>query len=418
MASRSEIARVVLARFTSRMGSEAAFFVGVWGKAAYTLDATPSEMAAIMFVASIAAILGSMVGGAAVDRFGPRLVLIGAEVLFVPAALAVAFADTIPLMTVLVGIWAFVGSPVVTSGASFAPFMASETYPLERINARVEGAASLSFAVGPALGAVMARWMDVGWLFVLDAATSLVAAALVASIRLPRPERAVRGDAERPFRGISEGFRTGYRSRNLRYYLLTGTVVWLAFGAFGALEPLFFRDVVGADVEMLGWMNSIFGVGFVLGATLLPRLPRSIISARGLTVLVGLTGLGALLYVGSADLRIIATGAFVWSLVVGVMEPLLRTLLHRDSPTEVTGRVIGAAEVHHRAGELIPLAIAPSLATAFGVQPVLIGGGLITTIAAAFAYAESAAIDRERPAREPLKLEGLNSADEPISPTR
>lgn len=416
MASRSDIARVVAARFTSRMGSEAAFFVGVWGKAAYTMHATPAEMALVMFVMSVAGIAGSMVGGVAVDRFGPRAVLIGAEVLFVPAALAVALADTIPSMTALVGFWAFVGAPVITSGASFAPFMASERYPLERINAWVEGAGSLSFAVGPALGAIMAGMMDVGWLFVLDAVTSLIAAVLVATVRVRRPAQTLHDTEEtRPLSGVSEGFRLAYRFRSLRFYLLTGSVVWLAFGAFGALEPLFFRDVLGADVEMLGWINSIFGVGFVLGAMTLPRLPGRTISARGLTILAGLTGIGALLYVGTADIRFVAVGAFAWSFIVGVMEPLLRTLIHRDSPEGVVGRVIGAAEVHRRGGELLPLAIAPWLATTFGVQPVLIGGGLVTTVAAVLAFSESAAIDREQPPR-PVRVQGLHASDEPISP--
>ena len=47
---------------------------------------------------------------------------------------AVAFARDISTLTLLVGLWAFVGAPVVTAGASFAPFLRRGDLPLERIN--------------------------------------------------------------------------------------------------------------------------------------------------------------------------------------------------------------------------------------------------------------------------------------------
>ena len=48
--------------------------------------------------------------------------------------------------------------------------------------------------------------------------------------------------------------------------ILAGTAVWFGFGAFSALEPLFFRDVVGVGVEWIGWMNTAFSVGLISGA--------------------------------------------------------------------------------------------------------------------------------------------------------
>jgi len=414
----SDIRRVVAARFLSRAGSEAAFFVGVWGKAAFVLGATPAGLAGIMFALSVSSIAGSIVAGILIDRFGPRRVLMYGEFLFVPAALAVAAAQTLPQLSLIVSVWAFVGAPVVTAGASFAPFLVSPGDRLERINAWIEGAGSLSFAVGPAVGALLVRYANVDWVFVLDAATSLVAAVLVARVHIPPVVAAGETAERRPFAKLSAGLRIAYGTRSLRYYVLAGTLVWLAFGSFGALEPLFFRDVVGTGVEGMAWMNSIFGMGFLAGAALLPRLPKRLISARGLALMVALTGLGAVLYVGVPNLRVIAVGAFVWAAVIGVMEPLLRTLLHRDTPTHALGRVMGTSEVHRRAGEIVPLAFAPGLAAAFGVQAVLIGGGLVATAAAVLFVGEAAAIDRQaaEDGVPEVEMQPQITADEPISP--
>lgn len=411
-----DVYRVVAARFLSRAGSEAAFFVGVWGKAAFVLNGTASQLALIMFVLSVTSIMGSMTAGVLIDRYGPRKVLMFAEVLFVPAAIAMVWVDTLGQLTAVVAVWAFVGAPVMTAGASFAPFLTGGGVRLEKINSWIEGAGSLSFAVGPAVGALLVRFANVNWVFALDAATSLIAAALVSRIVLPPVVRHGDTQGRGAFGQMGEGIRIVYGMRSLRYYVLAGSLVWLAFGAFGALEPLFFRDVVGTGIEAIGYLNSIFGLGFMAGAAVLPRLPRRWISARGLVVAVGMTGIGTFLYVGIPDLRVIAVGAFVWAFVIGIMEPLLRTLMHRDAPPYAVGRVMGTAEVHRRAGELVPLAFAPTLANRFGVQAVLIGGGFVALVLAVASIGEASAIDRLRPPTDDVELQGLHASDEPISP--
>jgi MFS transporter, DHA3 family, macrolide efflux protein len=409
----SDVYRVVAARFASRAGSDAAFFVGIWGKAAYTLHATPSQLALVMFAMSAASIVGSLLAGVLVDRYGPRRVLATAELAFVPAALGMAFAHSLPVLTALVGLWALAGAPVVTAGASFAPFLTVEAAQLPRINAWIESAGSLALLTGPALGAAVAHFAGVDWVFVIDGATSLLAAALVWRVRL-RPI-VPRVAAHHPVAELTEGVRAVFRTRPVRYYVLLGSVTWLTFGAFGALEPLFFRDVVHTGIETLGWVNTIFGLGLLAGAAALPRLPRRSISARWLVGFLVLNGIGTFLYVGSPDLRRIAFGALAWGLVIGALEPLIRTLLHRDTPEELVGRVMGTAEVARRIGELIPLAFAPALALRFGVQPVLIGGGIVGAVIALASLREAAAIDRLPHGPVP-RVEHLRPSDEPLSP--
>lgn len=419
MARKRDIARVIAARYLSRAGSEAAFFVGVWGKAAFDFKATSTQIAALMFVLSTVSIAGSIIGGVLVDRYGPRRVLIGAEILFVPASLAIALAGDIHSLTALVAFWGLVGAPVMTAGASFAPFLAGDDEnELRKMNSWLESAGSAAFITGPALGSLIVHYANVDWVFFIDAATSLIAALLVARTILVYPKRAA--SHENAFTEFRNGISAAYRARSLRFYVLAGSVVWLGFGAFSALEPLFYRDVLKTGVEAIGYMNSLFGGGILVGALLLQRLPKKIVSARGLCLAVALTGLGSIAYVGTADIRVVAAGAIVWGIVIGVLEPLLRTLLHRDSPEGMVGRITGTAQVHRQAGELVPLAFAPWLAAMFGVQVTLIAGGVVVSLVALLALSEAGAIDREARLRPPVDvaIATLLTADEPISPNR
>ena len=79
-----DLLRVAAARFISRAGGEAAFFVGIWGKAAFEFHATPAELAILMGALSGASILGTVVSGVLVDRYDARRVLMVAEAFFVP----------------------------------------------------------------------------------------------------------------------------------------------------------------------------------------------------------------------------------------------------------------------------------------------------------------------------------------------
>lgn len=410
-----DVMRVVAARFISRAGGEAAFFVGVWGKAAYELHATAGQIAVLMAVLAVSGILGTMVAGVLVDRYDPRRVLAGAELFFVPTALAFLLPTQMWQLTALAALLGFFGSPVMTASASFAPFLTTEDAPIERVNAWIEGAGSLSFVIGPGLGALLAAYVSLDAVFILDALTSLVAVFLVWGVHLNRAEREP-GRRGRAVEELREGLRYVYGNRALRYPVLIGTAVWLGFGAFGALEPLFYRDVLKVGVEVIGYMNTVFGLGLVGGAWLSTRLPGRTMSARGLAVVSSLVGFGAILYVGTRSLLVVALGALVWGAVIGVADVLLKVLIQSATPDHLMGRAVGAAQMHRQAGELVPLAVAPSLAASFGVQAVLIGGGLVLAGAAAFSWGEARAVDRLPRLRVAVASGALSPDDEPVSP--
>ncbi len=410
-----DLLRVAAARFISRAGGEAAFFVGIWGKAAYEFAATPAQIAVLMGTVSVASIIGTVLSGVLVDRYDARRVLMIAEAFFIPITLAFIFPSGMAQLTVLSGLLGFFGAPVMTAAASFAPFLTDAETPIETVNAWIEGASSSSFVIGPGIGAVLVSLIGMNAIWVFDALTSLAAVVLVWRVTL-RPAEKARDGGSHPFAELREGLRYTYAHRSLRYPILLGTATWLGFGAFSALEPLFYRDVLHTGVATIGWMNTLFGIGMVTGAWLFTRLPSRVSSARGLAFVCSAVGLGALAYVGTRLLPVVAAGAIAWGVIIGVADVLLRTLIQADSPDELVGRIAGASQMHRQAGELLPLAVAPALAAAFGVQAVLIGGGLVLSVVALLTLGEARAVDR-LPRLRPTRAVGLLSAnDEPVSP--
>lgn len=412
MWSDRNVRAVVLARLISRVGGEAAFFVGIWGKAAYELEATAGQLAVVMAALGVASLIGASVAGVLVDRFDPRRVVIWGEFAFVPAALALVFADTIPALAIATFALGLVGTPVFTAISSFGPFLTGDEERLSKINSWIEGASWTAFVVGPALGAILAGSIGIDAIFVLDAATSVVAAALIWPVRV-RPM--VEDDVHLGGWGeLRQGFRIAYGNPRLRFYIWLGSSVWLLFGVFSALEPLFYRDILGVEVETLGWVNSIFGLGLVGGTLIAGRLPQRLRTATWLTFLVGLNAVGVLAYVGTDVLAVVVVAAPLWGLIIGQMAPLHRTMLQINSPENAVGRIMGVHHVHSEVGHLLPLAFAPAVAAALGVQQTLLASGLIVAVVATLFSRSARRLDRTRVVEVPPP--GLpDPADEPKS---
>lgn len=412
MWSDPSVRRVVLARLISRIGGEAAFFVGIWGKAAFQLQATAGELALVMAALGVASLIGASIAGVLVDRFDPRRVVLYGEILFIPAAIGLVFADTLPSLVVGTFVLGLVGTPVFTAISSFAPFLTDDQNKLAKINGWIEGASWLAFVIGPALGALLVVTISVDSIFVFDAATSAVAALLILPVRVRR--LSAREGEKRGLTEVKEGFAYAYGHRRLRFYIWLGASVWLLFGTFGALEPLFYRDVLGTSLETLGWVNSIFGLGLIAGTVIAGRLPGRFRNARWLTFLVGLNAVGVLAYVGTDMLSVVVPAGAMWGIIIGVMAPLLRTMIQLNSPEEMVGRIMGVTHIHSEVSHLMPLAVAPWLAGIFGVQATLIGAGVLVAVVASLFWPRAAQLDRTRSAEVPPT--GLpDPADEPRS---
>ncbi|MDQ3931401.1 MAG: MFS transporter, partial [Actinomycetota bacterium] len=276
---------------------------------------------------------------------------------------------------------------------------------LQAVNARLESAGWLALVVGPALGAVLVTVANVDTVFVFDALTSLVALALLRNVRLRAAEAAEASTTS--LAELRAGLAYSYTHRPIATVMCLGSLSWLAFGAFIALEPLYFRDVLGTGIEMVGWVNALFGIGLFTGSTLLERTADR---RPGFQVAIALSvgaGLGSMLYAGTSSLLWVAVGAVIWSVPLGALLPLLRILAQRATRAGMVGRVMGAISMQQNASSLLPLVFAPAAAAAVGVQAVLVSSGAIVAVAAPLALAIARRLDMARASIPPANVPPL-----------
>lgn len=238
---------------------------------------------------------------------------------------------------------------------------------------------SAGYLLGPLLGGVvLGAGASPATLFAVDAATFLVSAGLVLTIRRPFG----RGDvAEQP--GTLAGFRVILRDPLLRLLLATGTASLVGIGIVNvASYPLSLE--LGGGTEGYGAMEALLGGGGLLGAALAGR----VLGAGPTRVLVASFAAGAagLALAGAAPVLAVALcGMGLAGAGRGLGDVAETTLVQARADNVVRSRVFAAQEgAAHVAYSVAALSggLLVGLVSARGAFATAAGCGLVAVLIA------------------------------------
>jgi predicted MFS family arabinose efflux permease len=356
-------ALLTLGHAVNGIGSWAAL-VALWGFAAYRFDAGPGDIAILgLSWAAPAALVGPL-AGVPIDRLGPKKVIVAADLLGIAAALLLTAAGSYEQL-VLFGILLGVAKAFSYPAHDALPPRLVDDRDLLQANAILGAASESAIVFGPLVAAGAIAVWGIKGAFVFDALTYLVGIAAVLPLKLrdrPPVER-------RPLRTeLVEGVQIASRLRGVRFTLLLSVPVYLTWGAYAVVEPIYVRDVLDRSPTFFAMLQVAFGIGLVVTGLLLPRLGDRVVSPTSLAASVMLSGLTAALYVGTSIPAFAFAGVFLWGVDVAFFSAPSRTLLQRFSPMEAHGRVLALNRSLHSWADLIALPLTGLAAGLVGVQ--------------------------------------------------
>ncbi|MFW5714190.1 MAG: MFS transporter [Brevefilum sp.] len=375
----------------SMLGSHLVGFAFVW----YLTEQTGS--ATILTLGTLVQVLPSVIigpfAGALVDRWNRKLVM----VLF--DSITALFTLFVAVMFVLdqAQIWHIMLVMFVRSACGqfqWAAMTASTTLMVpKRHLSRVAGAnqtlQGIMNIVGPALGAFLIAALPMQGVLFIDVSTAFLAVVPLLFFTLPQPTRnGTATMAEKPektsvFQDIAEGWRyvTGWPAL-MGIILLAMLINFLINPAFSLL-PLVVTDHFGKGAYELGFINSAFGIGTILGGLILSAWGG--FKNRIMTSLVALTvSGGAVMLVGVAPsngyfLALVGMASFGF-LNPMVNGPLFAVMQAKVEP-EIQGRVFSFLQAGASFASPLGLAIAGPISDATSNQLWFLVGGILTMVA-------------------------------------
>ncbi|MEA2308449.1 MAG: hypothetical protein QOG41_1215 [Thermoleophilaceae bacterium] len=332
--------RVLLAGQTLTLFGDLALILvlGIWAR---QITGSVSAGGAVFF-AMIAPTLLAPVLGYVVDRFPRRRVLIVNDLVTAASLLpllAVHGEGTVWIIYVVAALYGLSQQIFFAARSALLQSMLHDD-ELGPANAVLESLRMGLRTAGPVIGTAMFAWLGGGAVAILDAATFLASAALLASLRVPDIER-------RRQSSVADELAAG-----IRHILTTPILRRLLFALCAAVAVLGLLQVVGLALvdhglhrpaTFLGVIFAVEGVGAIAGGIVAPALLRRSGEARlagGGLVVAGISlGVMASPHVVAVLIGSAIGGAGFSAFLIGYS-----TLLQRATSRELQGRVFTAAE--------------------------------------------------------------------------
>ena len=295
------------------------------------------SQAGILFgIFSISSLVGSMIGGGLTDKFGRRNLVLFGLIISALSSLSMGLVNDLNLFYILA---VFVGLLSDVSGPAYQAMIAdileeekrAEGYGLLRV------VMNMAWIVGPAIGGLLASRSFL-LLFILDAITSLITAAIVYRMI---PETKPQADEEAESATLMQtmkGYLQVFSDRLYALFILISILVGAVYLQMYSTLAVYLRDIHGVQAQGFGTLISInAGTVVVLQFWVTrktKRYPIMLMMALGTAFyLVGFTAYG-----------FVTTYAFflIAMLVITVGEmitvPLSQAIAARFAPDAMRGR--------------------------------------------------------------------------------
>ncbi|MFJ4627694.1 MFS transporter [Streptomyces sp. NPDC088847] len=410
-----------LAAYASSMVGDSVYYIALsW---AAVQQGSPAQAGAVMAVSAVPRALLMLGGGVIADRFGPRRVVIGSDLVRCAAGLSVAAL----LFLTSPGLWPLALLAVVfgTVDAVFMPAVGALPARVTTRDqlARVQGMRGLAIrfanVVGGPLGGLAVALGGAAAAFGLAGLLIAVSVPLLISVRMREPAvddkaEAGAGNADAREAGEGAGGRgaapgaavlgapdseasgatttarattpLGDLRAGLRYIrahrVLAPLMLAIALGDLGFVGPLnvgltLLADERGWGASGMGWVLSGFGVGAGAAALLLTvrgRLPHAG-HVAGWAILAGSVAIGALAFVPGV---LAAVGvALLVGLLAGLSGALCGALLQTQADPAYLGRVTAVSSLVSLGFAPLSMPLSAAAIGAWGTGPVFVGSAAV-----------------------------------------
>lgn len=336
-------------------------------------------------------LLLGLVVGALVDRVHRRPVMVASDLVRAGLLGLIPLAWALDLLSfpVLLGIVLLFGTASVVNDAaslSFVPRLVARD-GLQRAHARLDQAGAVAQTAGPALAGALIRVVGAPLAVVVDAATYLFSAAMVASLRRtaePASSPRTNRGARQLVLEIREGTRWAYGRSGLRPLALA-THVWFAGQAVLVVMIAPFA-LLQLDLTpfQLGLVVAVAGVGALLGASMSTTVGRRLGTVGAIACSYAVSAVGVVVMLGAtwgptgwAAAAVLAAGQACHGWAMGNSNSHEMSYRQQATPDALQARTNTTLRSLNRAVVVVVSPVAGLVADRLGYEPTLVAGAAL-----------------------------------------
>jgi CRP-like cAMP-binding protein/sugar phosphate permease len=334
-----------LAQLVSTAGSSLTdLAAGIW---VYRETGSALAVGLTLMATAIPSLVVGLLAGVYVDRHDRKKILIYTCLVQSVIVTLIAFVIGIESIAV-VGLYALI---LINAGVkqffdpaydSLIPELASDD-ELASANSFLSIASFGSTAIGFAAAGLLASTVDLYWAFIIDAGTFLFSAGCIALMgRYPMPIPDEEASVAVIVSNLRAGFATLFGTPIIRALFVVGGLMFFSFGLWNVLLLPMSIKVLGATEFEYGLQEGLTSVGFVIGSFFMARFVRKLPEPAWIAVAMFGMGLAGILYGLATSIPIAILLVMISGFFNSPSSVARQTLLQRNTPREMRGRVFSA----------------------------------------------------------------------------
>jgi MFS transporter, DHA3 family, macrolide efflux protein len=376
------VRRLWIAQIVSVFGDFLAVFA-IIAVVTFKLHGTATEVAMVLvaFMAPLAIV--SPIAGVYVDRWHVKWTMIASDVIRGLLVLALIFVHDLYVIYAILFAMSVVSAFFVPA-QSVAVRTLVPMSGLMAVNGLMSQAQQGALILAPSVAGELVELAGANSCFIYDGLSFFFSAALVMTLTIER--RAVRTQSSAVLHSMRQGFGFIFSHSTISFVILSMTAGMFAMRCFGALLSIYVRDDLHSTSGAYGVLNTLIGVGMIIGTQFLTRFARHIPKQN--LVVYGLVGLGVSVLIAAVfgTMRSSAVGMLGLGFFAAAIFITATTLIQHETPHELLGRVMSSLMSLVAGAQVIAMFAAGPVAEKIGIPDLYFASAALLFVFGAVGY--------------------------------
>lgn len=358
----------------------------------YHGTATQVAMVLVAFMAPFAIV--SPLAGVFVDRWHPKQSMIASDVIRGVLVLLLVFVHNLYAMYAILFAMSVVSSFFVPA-QSIAVRTLVPMAGLMAVNGLMSQAQQGSMIVAPSVAGGLVELFGANSCFIYDSFSFFFSAAMVMTLAIHRQAQATQSSAV--LDSMRQGFGFILKHPTISFVILSMTAGMFAMRCFGALLSIYVRDVLHSTSAVFGVLNTLIGVGMIVGTQLLTRFARHIPQQN--LVVYGLGGMGIAVLITAifGSMASTAAGMLGLGLFASAIFVTATTLIQHETPHELLGRVMSSMMSLVAGSQVISMFVAGPVAEKIGIPNLYYASAAMLVVIGIVGYFKLPKVEKAEP---------------------
>jgi DHA3 family macrolide efflux protein-like MFS transporter len=371
------VRRLWIAQLVSVFGDFLAIFA-IFSVVTFELKGTALQVAMVLvaFLTPLAVI--SPLAGVYVDKWNLKATMIASDLLRALMVLVLVFVRDLNVIYATLFAMATVSAFFVPAQAVAIRSLAPPG-GLMTVNALMTQAIQGAQILTPSITGVLVGLVGSQTCFILDVASFFVSAGLIATLTIERGAVATTAPARANsvLGALTEGMRFIFHHPAISFVMISMCCGMFGVRCFGSLLSVWVRDVLHSDAKLFGYLNTLIGVGMIIGSQMVRKLAVRIPAER--LVSYALAGMGAAVAITAifGEIFSAVAGMLALGFAAAFIMITSQTLMQHETPPEMLGRVSSTMMSLMAVSQVLAMLVGGPVAEWAGLRNLYYGSALL-----------------------------------------